>query len=251
MSNDNAQTRVELLESDDYSKYILHGKHEILQVLHGLTGGRTLVSVHILPGNQSFLASILELTDEYLIIDASPDAEINRCIQEAEKLVCVGHVDKIRIQFALKDVTEVICRERSAFRATIPTELLRLQRREFVRLQTPFSMSVTCSIPLEKLNGGDDVAARVIDIGGGGLAIMVPPEGVPFSPGMIFENCILTLPELGTINVRLRVRNLFRLTNRNGIKMLRAGCEFVDLAPEVDSAIQRYISKSERARARN
>jgi hypothetical protein len=49
-------------------------------------------------------------------------------------------------------------------------------------------------------------------------------------PDMEFANCRLMLPETGAIVTSLRVRNLFRITNRDGSIMLRAGCEFIHLS---------------------
>ena len=50
------------------------------------------------------------------------------------------------------------------------------------------------------------------------------------------------------IPARLVVRNLFRITNRSGAELLRAGCEFADMPRGAEDAIQRYILKVERER---
>ena len=78
---------------------------------------------------------------------------------------------------------------------------------------------------------------------------MVPHEGVEFRPETEFDNCQIALPESGTVQAGLRIRNIFRVTNRNGISMLRAGCEFVDLPERIASVIHRYILKVERDRS--
>ena len=92
------------------------------------------------------------------------------------------------------------------------------------------------------------VEADVVDISGGGLAVTVPPNGVPFEPDMEFADCRLMLPEVGPIATTLRVRNLFRITNRDGSVVLRAGCEFMNLPASMASTIQRYILRTERER---
>jgi flagellar brake protein len=250
MQNLNEQTRVELLQSDDYAKYLLRGHREIQQVLQGLVESRTLVSANIAPGQQSFLTAVIQVDDENILIDASPDELINQKVGTAERLVCAGHVDKIRVQFALESPARFNMDGHPGFRAALPTEVLRLQRREFYRLQTPVTHTINCLIPVIQADGKRaSVEARVLDISAGGVAVVVPPEGLQFSTNTEFTDCQLTLPGVGSIPVRLRVRNLFRLTNRNGIEMLRAGCEFVDLPGSADNAIQRYIFKVERDRS--
>lgn len=44
------------------------------------------------------------------------------------------------------------------------------------------------------------------------------------------------------------MRNLFRVTNRDGSVTLRAGCEFTQLSGNMAATIQRYILKIERER---
>ncbi len=250
MKNQNEQTRVELLQSDDYAKYLLHGQREIQQVLQGLVEGRTLVSAHVAPGQQSFLTAIIQVEGDHVVIDASPDELINQKVGVAEKLVCSGQLDKIRVQFALESPSAFTLDGHPGFRAALPTEVLRLQRREFYRLQTPVTHTINCLIPVVQADGKKSIVeARVVDISAGGVAVVVPPEGMQFSTNTEFTDCQLTLPGVGSIPVRLRIRNLFRLTNRNGIEMLRAGCEFIDLPGSADNAIQRYIFKVERDRS--
>lgn len=252
MSNQNEQTRVDLLGSDNYQKYLLHGRREIRQVLQGLIDGHALLTAQVSPGHQSFLTALVAVPDDDgpLLIDASADTLINERVGAAEKLVCMTQLDKIRIQFELHAPAATTHEGRPAFRAAVPSELLRLQRREFYRLQTPVTHTVTCQIPITQPDGRTvTLEARVIDISGGGVAVVVPPDNLPFSPETEFVDCRLTLPELGTLTVKLKVRNLFRLTNRNGIEMLRAGCEFIDLPRSADNAIQRYIFKVERDRS--
>ena len=131
----------------------------------------------------------------------------------------------------------------------MPDRLLRLQRREYFRLTAPSTPSLVCQLPMEKEDGATiTFQARVLDISGGGIAFVVPPEGVEFKPEMEFHHCQIVLPEIGAVQTSLRIRSVFRVTNRDGISMLRAGCEFVDMSERVASIIHRYILKVERER---
>lgn len=252
MSNHDEYIRIDLVDSDDIEKYLLRGKREIRQILQGLIDSRALITAQFSPGRQSFLTALVLLPEDSdsLILDASADERINQLAGSADSLVCMAQLDKIRIQFSLETPALVSHEGRAAFRAQQPAELLRLQRREFYRLQTPVTHTVSCQIPVLQADGRQvTLEARVIDISGGGVAVIVPPDDMPFSADTEFADCRLNLPDLGVINVRLKVRNLFRLTNRNGIEMMRAGCEFMDLPRNADSAIQRYILKVERDRS--
>lgn len=251
MANDNEQTRVELLRADDDEKYLLRDEREIRHTLASLVTGRALITAHLSPGNQSFLTALLSLTDNdsALLLDGSTDESINTRVAQAAQVTCVTQLHNVRIQFTIGTPTRMQVDGRPAFRTPLPDTVLRLQRREFYRLHTPVTQSVTCTIPIaDAADGGTTVAVRIIDIGGGGIAVAVPPSGVAFEPHMEFPDCTLRLPDADPIGTRLVVRNLFRLVNRNGVEMLRAGCQFLDLPRNADTVIQRYILKIERER---
>ena len=251
MTIDHEDTRIELIHADDEAKYVLRDAREILAVLRNLVGARALVSARLAPGNESVLSTLVEVAEDgsSLLLDGSADALQNQRMEHADALDCVTQLDKVRIQFLLKGARLVDEGGSPGFRCALPDSLLRLQRREFYRLQTPLSHSVSCTLALPQADGSRrNTELRILDISGGGVAIAVPPVGVPFEQGTEFANCLLNLPDGPPIPARLIVRNLFRITNRSGVEVLRAGCEFADMPRGAEDAIQRYILKVERER---
>lgn len=251
MSIDSEQTRVELLQADDDEKFLLRSALDIRHTLASLVAGRALITAHLSPSNQSFLTALLELAedDSALVLDGSADESINARVAQAAEITCITQLNNVRIQFSVHNPIRVQLDDRPAFRVPLPERVLRLQRREFYRLHTPVTHTVTCSIPVRSEgNDSPTILVRIIDISGGGIAVAVPPSGIAFEPGMEFMDCTLRLPEGDPISTRLVVRNLFRLTNRNGVEMLRAGCQFLDLPRNADTLIQRYILRIERER---
>ena len=75
------------------------------------------------------------------------------------------------------------------------------------------------------------------------------PGTQAFAPGAEFKNCRLQLPDQAPIPVALVVRNLFRITNRQGREMLRIGCQFTGLSAANANLIQRFILRTEQERA--
>lgn len=244
--------KFELLQADDYSRYLLRGRTDILFNLRGLIQKRAMLSAFIDASADSFLTAIVALSadENQLILDAASDETINRRVEAAEQLICVTQLDRIKIQFAARGIQRIQHEGHDAFRVQVPDVMLRLQRREYFRLTAPSAHSLTCLIPMTI--GGEhrdiSVEASVVDISGGGLSITIPSEGMVVEPDMEFGNCRLMLPETGAIVTSLRVRNLFRITNRDGSITLRAGCEFTHLSSAMASTIQRYILKVERER---
>lgn len=239
-----------LVEPADYSKYLLHGKTEVVFVLQALRAGGDRVSIHFNNGNDFLLTTVLAVDDHGLTLDVGSDAEMNRLALAADKLFCTTSHDKVRVQFLLRGVRQIEGIDgRPALRAELPESVLRLQRREYYRLTTPIARPLKCQLPFATTDGKvRRIEVSIIDISGGGLAIMVPPAGIEFRAGMEFPSCRIELPEVGFIVATLQVRNLFEVTLRSGGRVSRAGCQFVDLPGPMLTLVQRYIVKVERER---
>ncbi len=252
MTIDPDDTRIELIHADDEAKYVLRDGREILAILRNLVAGRALVSARLAPGSESVLSTLIEVAEDgsSVLLDGCADAQQNARMERAEALDCVTQLDKVRISFLLRGQRFVEEGGSPGFRAAPPDALLRLQRREFYRLQTPISQGAVCTVTLPRTDGGRKEAdLRILDISGGGVAIAVPPVGVRFEKGSAFPDSLLRLPDTAPIRTRLIVRNLFRITSRGGAEVLRAGCEFADLARGAEDVIQRYILRMERERS--
>lgn len=251
MATSNETLKFELLQADDYSQYLLRQPLEIRQVLHNLVSKRAMVTAYLDGSGQSFLTTALGLSpdDAYLMLDASNDEYMNQRAEAAEQLICITQLDSVKIQFPVGNLQRRSFQGHLALRTPVPDLLLRLQRRDYYRLVTPAAHALTCTIPVAGLDGlVTSYLARVVDISCGGVAVMVPPAGVAFEPEMEFPDCQIILPDAGPVHATLKVRNLFRLTNRQGIAMLRAGCQFIGLPESMNTLINRYILKTERGR---
>jgi c-di-GMP-binding flagellar brake protein YcgR len=243
--------RFELMQADDYGRYLLHSKKEILFILRAMREKGALITVYFNQGNDFLLTTLLSVSADgsSMLLDPGSNAEMNRKALASDKLIFVATHDKVKIQFTVKQLAQAEFGGREAFRAAIPTEMLRLQRREFYRLTTPVANPLRCIIPVKLADGSrTTVEATVLDISGGGLAVMVPPEAVEFETDHLFENCRIDLPDVGAVRAALRVRNVFEFTLRSGAKTRRAGCQFIDLPSHMLTLIQRYIIRVERER---
>jgi c-di-GMP-binding flagellar brake protein YcgR len=237
----------DLLPTEAFGQYLLHSRSEILFILRQLHTSKALVTMHFEDGAGLLPTAILAADENTLTLDTSRDAELNRRALGAGSVICAAMQDRIRIQFALHGLREIVDDSRPAFAAALPNALLRLQRREYYRLTTPKAQPIKCHIPIS--TGEHHYAeAVVIDISGGGIALMAPPEGVHFGAGMEFQNCRVDLPGVGTVITTLRIRSVFDMTLRNGSVTRRAGCQFDDLPGSMLTLIQRYIIRVERER---
>jgi c-di-GMP-binding flagellar brake protein YcgR len=243
-------TLQQFLDPEIFARYAVDDRREILQLLKALIAKRPLLAAHVDHG-PSFITVALALTpdDASLIIDASPDETLNARAGSAAQIVLTTRLDNVKLQFALATPAQTIHADRPALVALVPGSMLRLQRREYFRLATPQSAPLLCSITHESGDGRTKtVSVRILDISGGGLAVVVPPDEIAFEAGAEFDHCSLRLPDGEPLAVRLKVRNLFQVEKPNGVKVMRAGCEFFGLSSAVTARIQRYMFKLERDR---
>lgn len=238
-----------LLDGGEFNQFMLHTAAEIQLVLRGLYDHVSQITVFFNEGKDMLLTTLAEVADDHLILDYGPSSEMNRKALDAEKHFCVTNLDKVRVQFILRGLAKVELDGRPAFRAALPNEVLRLQRREYYRLVTPIIQPLHCALPILLPNGETHLhTANVHDISGGGLGITAPAEGIPFETGTVIQNCRLDLPEVGLVLASLKPKTIFEQILRSGARVRRAGCQFVKLPSPMATLIQRYIIKVERDR---
>jgi flagellar brake protein len=248
MKSPTPEPKFELLQAEDYSQYLLREPREVAFVLRQLAARRSMVTAHYGDNNEFLLTTVIDVAadNKTLLLDLGREEVLIANAMASGRLLCVTQIDKVKVQFPLERLERVVHEGFPALRAPLPGVLLRLQRREYYRLSAPAADTLNCQIPL-----GDArrVSARVIDISGGGIAVLAPSDESLLQPDMRFKNCQLMLPEFGPITATVHVRSLFRMSQRNGQDMLRAGCQFEDLSPTMAHAIQRYILRIEQERA--
>ncbi|WP_417070711.1 flagellar brake protein [Niveibacterium terrae] len=250
--NSLSNIRFELLEADHYSQFLVHNGREIRQLLRQLASQKALISIYPNRSGDFGLSSLIEVSDsaDTFVLDAVGDSDLSARLLGAKSCICITQLDNVKIQFEVKALTLTEFKGGLAYSAEIPETLLRLQRREYFRLIAPVAHALRCLIPQALPEGKTRwVEARVVDISGGGLSIVAPPAELSMDIDAEFPDCRIELPDSAPISTTLRVRNLFRVTQRNGVEVVRAGCQFIGLTGSIENTINRYILRVERERA--
>lgn len=247
-----SQPRFELEQSADYSQYLLRSKTEIRAVLRTIGSKNTMITVYFDQGKSFLLTSLIELTPDNrgVIFDIGSDEEMNRRALRADKLIFTTTVDRVKVQFSLAGLSPTEYDGRPAFIGSIPDALLRLQRREHYRLQTPVINPLILSTTVKHADGvALNVDTPLLDISGGGLALIASREQAKLLEcGATLADCKLALPDEPVLITTLIIRNLFDVTTRGGAHYVHVGCQYLKLAPAEALVIQRYIIRVERER---
>lgn len=231
-----------------FARYAVQDRRQILQLLHALIEKRVLLTAQVDTGASFLTVALATPEGTAVVLDAAGDAASARQVAAASELVCMGRLDNVRVQFSLQTPACIEYDGRPAIRAAVPDSVLRLQRRDSFRLQTPRTAAPLCTITTTDADGArTSVSGTVLDISAGGLALLLPLDEPPFHAGTEFDGCVLDLSDGSPLPVRLRVRNLSEIQWPNGKTLRRAGCEFIGQTNAEAARIQRYIFKVERA----
>lgn len=232
---------------DDYSKFAVNWKKEIVFLLRAIMEKGGLLSAHFDHGKNFILTSILgvDADRDEVILDFGATEALNLRILESDRIIFVTSHDKVKVQFIADRIEKTRFEGRDAFRIKLPESLIKLQRREYFRVTTPIANPLKCIVPIEN---DRKVEMTIVDISIGGIGVVLPHGDMVFEKGMTFPGCQLALPGIGNIAAILEIRSVFDATLRNGQPSKRAGCQWVDLSASMQSMIQRYIIKVERER---
>lgn len=222
---------------------------EIERVLRGVMSKRSLVTA-CSENNRDFLVTTLVEIDpdaRAVYFGASPDPAVDQALMDSSEVAFNTAHDQVRVLFKTPSLKRVDLGGEHVLRADMPKELLRFQRREFYRLPTPMSHPVKCTLEC----AGAKIDTVVLDISIGGLAVLAYSSDSGPKEGDVCRGCRLTLPDAGNFLVNLRVCAVYDQAQKNGLNSRRLGCQFVDLAPSMETDIQRYIIRVERERRQN
>lgn len=249
--SDSGNLKFELTSSPDDTKFLVNNRMEILRTLRGLVTRNEMTSAFFNAGNDLMLTSLLHVDADKntVYLDIGSNDALNRRIAQSEKIIFVTSLDSVKVQWVSTGIKPTTFEGRDAFVITIPSQILRLQRREYYRLTTPVINPLKCQI---KAEDGNVVEMAIADISAGGIGVIIAQTvGLPFERGTVFPGCRVELPGVGVAEFTISIQSVWEVTMKNGQKSLRAGCQFVDMRPGMQSLIQRYIIKLERERIAN
>ncbi len=232
---------------EDESRYQIHSRVAIGFILRSAMQAGEMVSAHFNEGRDSFVTALLAVDPAtgVCVVDASTDDALNTRMCNSSRISFVSRQDKIKIRWEVPRARMASFEERPAIKVPMPDSLLKFQRREFFRAETPVMRPVRCALPLPEKRRLD---VNLFDISLGGVGLTGFPDSFVVDVGQELKGCTITLPEVGVLSVTLQVRNVTETVLRDGRVTRRVGCMFIGLAAGADTIIQRYIIRLERER---
>lgn len=238
----------QLSEAEIEERFHITGQTAIRFMLAAFVRERESFSVQFGGGQEMFLTTLLAVDAESgrLILDCSGSAESNRRFLDSERNVFVGRPGGIQVHFSTGAASEIDFEGAKAFSVKLPALLVRLQRREYFRIETPRVR------PLEffaRLPDGGLLNLPVHDVSVSGIALTAPSLPAGLEVGMLLGNSRFRLPEeTHDLFFSASVRHLSELEARSGNRQWRLGLQFEKMPVSDANRIQRYIVRIEHER---
>jgi len=79
-----------------------------------------MITVYFDKGQSFFLTSLISVGPKGIILDYGSDEDVNRRALKADRLLCTTSVDKVKVQFALENLSLITHEGRPAFFSELP-----------------------------------------------------------------------------------------------------------------------------------
>ncbi len=238
-------------QQDRYAQYMIKNRREIGFHLKAMINHRTFLTLYINDGDVFYLTNLIEVDEEEnrLVFDAPLNPDLLEKTLKARQITVSAILDRVKIQLRLQTINFDKKASPPTLVGTFPDQMLRLQRREFFRIETPKLNPLRCKLARRLENGRiDTFDLPLFDMSGGGLCLLGEGQLADrFSQGELLSDCRLEIPGENVFKVNLCVREVMRQEHARGTQV-RLGCEFVDLSGATLSHLERYITRLERER---
>ncbi|MGB6243171.1 MAG: flagellar brake protein [Castellaniella sp.] len=234
---------------EENDPFAVSQKFEIQSILQRLLDKRTLVRLDI-PGHAvSIISTMLELDPKkgFLIVDNASDDAVNSQLLRAPSVRLQGMLDRVLIEFQ-GHLQPTMQDGKPALSMPWPSQLRRIQRREFFRMDVPTINPATCLIEDPSLPGGQ-ITLPLGNISAGGLQLIDRNKILADQViGTFFEECTLHMPDVGDQDISLRLMRHDQLLQEGDKPPLHVvACRFFNLSANHQIPIQQYVGILERA----
>jgi flagellar brake protein len=218
---------------------------EIESTLRFILDSKTLLRMEAPDGSISVITTILEIDAHTITVDNTSSDSISQQFIKADTVLLEAALKGMQISFDGAKITPATHAGRPALRLAMPKLLKRLQRREFARVKVPVKSPALCTLPAPNQPQGN-IRLALRDIGPGGLSLMDGQRLLDDESGTHYEDCRLELPDVGWVNVGLRVVHNSDTPSKDGKTDHNVGCVFVDVSDTTLMLLRHYAWRLER-----
>ncbi|MBM3114692.1 flagellar brake protein [Jeongeupia naejangsanensis] len=228
-----------LEEGECLAPYRLHERARIAGILKQLALTAVPVTVHFDEGRQRVLCRVIRIDP------VSGIFSFNTTQAETPTGPCcfVTSLEGAKIQFVVPDLMQPAAGE--PWIAAFPLELIRVQRREFARLDAPLGRQYAASFVLD----GQTYEANLYDLSQGGVGLRTTPQcAAPLIIGSVVPQVRMELGRDGAlvVDLEIRMRRTF-YSNLLG-EQVHYGCRMVNVSTAASVKLKQLLASLENER---
>lgn len=231
--------------------FAINNPREVLQIINDLFHQKTTLRVASGHGRDEYLTKIINIDTQNGLIyfDMGIDEAFNKRLLASPEILIIKDAG-IRIKWKSTQHSAITLIDGNALRVEIPTELIRLQRRELYRLATPANKPLSCEMMVPNaINSSfkDMLNLNLVDISLGGIGVIAVKALHPsVQVGAIFEPCKIHFPDIGQTSLKLEVRNILPVNSGSTQQKYRIGLSYLQLSRANEGIIHKYTANLER-----
>ena len=234
-------------EDSTYERYELREPAAVVGLLQRLIERRCMVTV--VPAvsepeaapRPGVISALLAVNAGQLWVGVPREASVLDGLLHQPRLAFDGYLERVHVRFRTGPARLDSHDGHPALRLPVPDRIVHLQRRELMRREPPPG-ALRCTLPASA-DSHTPVRATIRDIGGGGLAVLVPESALRLQVGEVLRQCRLEIPDAGPLEVDLEICHVREISTGS---VQQAGCRFVDLPATAQSRLLRYLMQLDR-----
>ncbi|MEK8025215.1 MAG: hypothetical protein RLY78_670 [Pseudomonadota bacterium] len=162
---------------------------------------------------------------------------------DADEVTVVGHLQAVRLQFDLRGLLLVHRPRAVSLQAAVPRSVYRFPRRAWRRLEAPAGATAMARL---RHPGWPEMqlALRIVDIGLGGCALLLPDDVPPLPLGIRVHGVRIALDEMTGFDAALQLQHVTAVGGEAPAR--RLGCAWVDLGDDDRRRLQHWIERGQR-----
>lgn len=229
------------------SSYLKRNPQAIVKYLNLLIEHNCLVTINFGEGQTAFVTGLLlvDSKNNKLLFDKGADAGLNKQLLRAGSALFTSNYGGISVEFSSQKIQETSFKGQMVFAMALPESICWQERREFYRLRIPLSVSAYCEIALANQS---KLQFKMYDISIAGFSMLIEPDDQEAIDLLVldkqFTQCQLRLSASENITIDFLVCDIIQPGNKK-LPHYKIGCKFTKISMLSESAIQRYMQKTQ------
>ncbi len=231
---------------DPWGPFRVSHPQECLMLLRQLRDGQQPVVLNG-PDGCSLTATLWSVDEarRHVTFSAQPGMPALDQLVEADEGVAVAYMDSVKLQWELGGLVLLRGPRLSSLQSALPPSIYRFQRRGAFRVRTPARHAPVArmrhpSMPEMALT------LRVLDLSLGGCALWCPSDVPPLQAGTRLGEIAIELDATTRFVAAATLAHVSSLGHHD--RGVRIGCEWQNLPPMAERALQRWIDAAQRRR---